>query len=486
MTICRRNRRRFPSTKMLKALLKATDQLRKEVEKRKEGVAQIEKQKDDCEHQVAKLVSLYDVKETEVNEASKKASDLTGAKDWETAPLNYAQQLMNAATLYNNTQEEKQRLEKELAQRQSNQENTASTIHGILQYVPEWKSISLENLQSLQLDNLQERATRLQGQVASVVSQLKNSEETLDHNKKLLDEWLSQQHMELSVLKALNAYSQTSIAEKKKELDEIKQSLSQKEAILKEAVNSYNNHLEKNCLEVELPPLDDKKTKLPEETTLSLSSRLKELEIEQRELSTKRGGIMRDLEINQANEQKMGNLKKEEEARKTEYNKWNRLNQLFGDATGNKFRRIAQSYVLASLIHSANTYMRTLSSRYVLKVMPGTFVITMEDAYQGYASRAASTLSGGESFLVSLSLALALSDIGNQLSVDTLFIDEGFGTLSGEPLQNAICTLRGLHSKSGRHVGIISHVEELKERIPVQIRVNQEGNNSSSTIEIVG
>jgi exonuclease SbcC len=86
---------------------------------------------------------------------------------------------------------------------------------------------------------------------------------------------------------------------------------------------------------------------------------------------------------------------------------------------------------------------------------------------------------------VSLSLALALSDIGQQLAVDTLFIDEGFGTLSGEPLQNAVNTLRSLHSKSGRHVGIISHVEELQDRIPVQIQVLQEGNTSSSKVKII-
>lgn len=161
------------------------------------------------------------------------------------------------------------------------------------------------------------------------------------------------------------------------------------------------------------------------------------------------------------------------------------MNQLIGDSTGNKFRKIAQSYVLTSLIHSANSYLKTLTDRYTLKVVPGTFVISLEDAYQGFVCRAASTVSGGESFLISLSLALALSDIGSQLSVDTLFIDEGFGTLSGEPLQNAVNTLRSLHSKTGRHVGIISHVEELRERIPVQIQVNQEGNNSSSEIRVV-
>lgn len=129
--------------------------------------------------------------------------------------------------------------------------------------------------------------------------------------------------------------------------------------------------------------------------------------------------------------------------------------------------------------------MKTLTDRDTLHVEPGTFVISLEDAYQGFVRRAATTISGGESFLVSLSLALALSDMGSQLSVDTLFIDEGFGTLSGEPLQHAINTLQSLRAQSGRHVGIISHVEELQERIPVQIQVRQEGNNSFSTVHVV-
>lgn len=128
--------------------------------------------------------------------------------------------------------------------------------------------------------------------------------------------------------------------------------------------------------------------------------------------------------------------------------------------------------------------MRNLSDRYQLKVVPGTFVITIEDAYQGYTSRSTTTISGGESFLVSLSLALALSDIGSRLAVDTLFIDEGFGTLSGEPLRKAVDTLRSLHAVSGRHVGIISHVEELRERIPVQIRLHRDVNASSSIVTV--
>ena len=126
-----------------------------------------------------------------------------------------------------------------------------------------------------------------------------------------------------------------------------------------------------------------------------------------------------------------------------------------------------------------------LTNRYQLQVVPGTFIISLEDAYQGYTRRMASTLSGGESFWVSLSLALALSDISADLKADTLFIDEGFGTLSEEHLQQAVQTLRMLHKHNHRQVGLISHVEELRERIPVQIQVIQEGHSSSSKVEVV-
>ncbi len=197
-------------------------------------------------------------------------------------------------------------------------------------------------------------------------------------------------------------------------------------------------------------------------------------------------GVYREqLDVDQKNKQQRASLLLQRDEAQKVCDRWGKLNKLIGDATGKDFRKIAQSYVLASLVRSANEYMKTLAPRYTLCVEPGTFLVMIEDALQGYARRAASTISGGESFLVSLSLALALSDIGQRLSADTLFIDEGFGTLSGEPLQNAINTLRTLHTSAGRHVGIISHVEELRERIPVQIRLTQDAQSSSSKVQVV-
>ena len=83
---------------------------------------------------------------------------------------------------------------------------------------------------------------------------------------------------------------------------------------------------------------------------------------------------------------------------------------------------------------------------------------------------------------MSLALALALADFGQHLGVSTLFIDEGFGTLSGEALQNAINTLKALHTNAGRQVGIISHREEIRDNIPVQIKVTATNGSSASTV----
>ena len=304
--------------------------------------------------------------------------------------------------------------------------------------------------------------------------QLKQAEETFNTNhQQLLDFLGSHADIDMERLIALNTYSSQSIGEIQASLETEKNKVLTKKTLQEEAGRKLEEH---------------RKTKpeMKEEDTVELlEARIKENEKMLTELSEKKGAINQELKADEENKKQLGHLKEEADKKKAIYQKWSRMNQLIGDSSGNKFRKIAQSYVLNSLIHSANHYMKTLTDRYTLKVAPGTFVISLEDAYQGYVSRAASTISGGESFLVSLSLALALSDIGQQLAVDTLFIDEGFGTLSGEPLQNAINTLRSLHTKSGRHVGIISHVEELQGKIPVQIQVIQEGNLSSSKVQVV-
>lgn len=304
--------------------------------------------------------------------------------------------------------------------------------------------------------------------------QLKQAEETLNANKQQLENFLGiHPDLDPERLTALNAHSSQEIIKIQALLEADKNMVLTKKTLKDDADKRLGEH------KLTKPELKE------EDTDESLAVRINENDKTLTDISEKKGAINQELKTDEENKKQIGHLKEEADKKQSIYQKWSRMNQLIGDATGNKFRKIAQSYVLNSLIHSANHYMKTLTDRYTLKVAPGTFVISLEDSYQGYVSRAASTISGGESFLVSLSLALALSDIGQKLAVDTLFIDEGFGTLSGEPLQNAINTLRSLHNKSGRHVGIISHVEELQGKIPVQIQVDQEGNLSSSKVKVI-
>ena len=297
---------------------------------------------------------------------------------------------------------------------------------------------------------------------------------TIEDNQKLLDDfYVSHEGITEDVLTALNTYTAQDISKKNENLEKARRNELTQKTLLQAVIKQQEEHRQNK------PKYADG------DTAEVLEARVLESDRQMTEANVRKGALSQEMKSDEENKKRLGALMADEKNKESDYKKWSRLNALIGDSTGSKFRKIAQSYVLTSLIHSANSYMKTLTDRYMLKVSPGTFIIMLEDAYQGYVSRAASTISGGESFLVSLSLALALSDIGQQLAVDTLFIDEGFGTLSGEPLQNAVNTLRSLHSKSGRHVGIISHVEELQDRIPVQIQVLQEGNNSSSKVKII-
>jgi exonuclease SbcC len=159
---------------------------------------------------------------------------------------------------------------------------------------------------------------------------------------------------------------------------------------------------------------------------------------------------------------------------------WREVWQAVGSADGSKFQRFAQSVTLANLVHLANIHLADLNPRYRLETAPGSDLgLQIVDLEQDEARRSTVSLSGGERFLTSLALALALSGLEGRMSfVDTLFIDEGFGSLDADTLDVAIDALERLHGK-GRKVGVISHVEAMHERISVQIRVEKRSNGRS-------
>ena len=167
----------------------------------------------------------------------------------------------------------------------------------------------------------------------------------------------------------------------------------------------------------------------------------------------------------------------------TEYQRWARLNALIGSATGDTFRKIAQAYNLDLLVHHANVQLRQLVRRYRLKRGGSMLGLLVMDTEMGDELRSVHSLSGGETFLVSLALALGLASMASStLKIESLFIDEGFGSLDPESLQLAMDALDGLQAQ-GRKVAVISHVQEMHERIPVQIQVRRQG-NGLSTLEV--
>lgn len=164
-----------------------------------------------------------------------------------------------------------------------------------------------------------------------------------------------------------------------------------------------------------------------------------------------------------------------------EVQKWSLLNKMIGDAYGNKFSNFAQGLTLQNLLVYTNRRLIKLSDRYLLDKPTDDGALKVIDQYQGNSERSVSTLSGGETFLLSLALALSLSDMASKnVSLDSLFIDEGFGTLDQETLDIAMTTLERLQSESQKTVGVISHVEALKERINVQIKLEKNAQGYSS------
>jgi exonuclease SbcC len=231
-------------------------------------------------------------------------------------------------------------------------------------------------------------------------------------------------------------------------------------------------------------------TKLKEHKELNLSQRelasvneeLQELQTKIDELQKNIGSVEKELEINAQNNKKHEDKIKGLESKKETFKVWVKLNEMIGSSQGDKFAKFAQGITLDQLIYLANKHLNILSPRYELKRgLDSNKLLEIEivDGFQGDVVRGVNTLSGGESFIVSLSLALGLSSLASQkISIDSLFLDEGFGTLDSDSLELALNALNQLKD-SGKMVGVISHVEALKERIPLQVKVLPKGDGTS-------
>ena len=447
-----------------------------EVETKRQAKQQANEAVAECNLRIDGLKAVNQEKETDIktNEDAISAH-LTGTiwqHDWKSEGEAFVKELTTAANSYNKEVKDMVDAENHFKAVSTTISNVQETVDKILLAHEFWKNVKTE--ETTANPQIISEATSVLTTVTTCAGELSRSKNDLDIVKPKFRSYL-EAHTDISPerLMILDEYGSDAILAKNTALESIRSLKKTKEELWNKALQEYQEHQSLKPAIGEGDSLDE------------LMKSIADCDQMNQDKNQEIGSINKMLREDQEKKDALGDLQQKADKAGKEYAKWQHLNSLIGDANGTKFQKIAQSFILGGLLDSANTYLKRLNPRYSLKAVPATLHISLEDAYQGFATRSTDSLSGGEGFLVSLALALALSDIGQSLAVDTLFIDEGFGTLSGIPLTNAINTLRSLHGQTGRHVGIISHIKEISDSIPVQIQVLQNGSTSSSTIEII-
>lgn len=222
-----------------------------------------------------------------------------------------------------------------------------------------------------------------------------------------------------------------------------------------------------------------------EESREAIDALAVQLKLDKQEIATRLNEVSLRLLTHQRCVEKAKTYEQQLADERADAEEWGRLNDAFGSASGNKFRLMAQSYTFAYLVACANDRLRRFSPRYELQNMPGTLNLEVIDRDMFDERRYVNSLSGGETFIVSLALALGLSDLSaGNLDIGSLFIDEGFGNLDHTALDLVMTALANLETTEGRKVGIISHTDQIRERLSPQIRLVKKASDGSSRIEI--
>ncbi len=317
----------------------------------------------------------------------------------------------------------------------------------------------------------------------------------------------------------LNTELQQKLTTAKTHVDSLKKRIEQRTPELKKAETDFSAALipagfadEKAFLEARLPQQDreslssrakelddagtelkakqkDRETRLATETAKKLTDKtleelqpqFKEFEESLKELRDAVAGLKHKLNENTAAKERIKEKQSAIEAQKKECHRWEKLHGLIGSADGKKYRNFAQGLTFELMVSHANRQLEKMTDRYLLiRDEQQPLELNVVDNYQAGEIRSTKNLSGGESFIVSLTLALGLSKMASRkVRVDSLFLDEGFGTLDEEALETSLDTLSGLQ-QDGKLIGIISHVSALKERISTQINITPVSGGRSS------
>lgn len=246
------------------------------------------------------------------------------------------------------------------------------------------------------------------------------------------------------------------------------ESLQDKSQSLTERINRLQGEMEQNNQTL----VQEKAKNLTDKTIEELEAEQKANEIEKTDVRETLGNILYELRSDDEAREKSKDYLRTIAVKQLIVDQWSALSGLIGSADGRKFRNYAQGITFDIMIAYANQALMKMNDRYLLKRKDKDGLeLEVQDNYQAGVIRSTKNLSGGESFIVSLALALGLSKMASQnVQVESLFLDEGFGTLDEDALENALKTLSGLHQQ-GKLIGVISHVQELKDRISTQIIV---------------
>lgn len=383
----------------------------------------------------------------------------------------FINKLHHAADIYIKNLDTLQKLASDIA----TSEKEVQHIHGlrntIVSICPEWQTIT--NNDVVENRNIAGQWTTSYQKISDIVSRQNNVKKVVADKESILRKFYST-HPECSEesIVSLSGYNDNQISNLKAEIEKTKRDLNV-------AIGEYNG-VQKDLGEWQGKKPDDV---TEDDTVESIDQQIIAIDSQISEATETIGKIKNTIDTNETSKAEIATQIKERDDLKLVCNTWGKFNDKLGDSQGKKFRSVIQTYILKNLLTSANVYLDQLSNRYQLDSLG--LSLTVIDNYENSAIRPIKSLSGGESFLVSLAMALALSNINrNGFSVEMLFIDEGFGTLSGEHLNTVMTALEQLNAEGHRKIGVISHVEGLRDRIKTHIHVMRNGHEASKVMVI--
>ncbi len=344
-----------------------------------------------------------------------------------------------------------------------------STRDIILNKYPQWNRPVPPK--TYQCGNITAEWNNLNNAVTTVAANIANLEDRIKECDNVLSEYYSASGKTVKDL--------TALISRAGEIDQAKKSVKKADEDLKSASDAHSKALGEISKALQGLKVADEKDIPSKDELLKLREELKK---RNDEIVGRTQVIDKQLKDNEANLKRLSRIEAELNLAKSKAAKWEKLNSTFG---GSRFRTLVQTYILRPLLNNANIYLEKITDRYRLTCSEDNeqLSILVQDRYNKDQIRSATVLSGGERFMISLALSLALSSLNRpDLNVDILFIDEGFGTLDQKNLNSVMSTLeklREIAGESNRRVGIISHREELDERIPVQIHVKKKGEGRS-------